>query len=1054
MTAIHDSRDPRDSRPGDGTPPAVEVTLRAADVARAAANRNGLTYKGFGVLSANATSSMLMDYKAEHPRAYWRLVETLFGGAHPLMTIVKIEMGNDRNNSTGPNAATMRAPDASPNVLREPGFQLAADARRYQPGLHVSILRWNAPTWVRGNDDVYRWYKNTILAAYREFGVMVDSVNPDVNERTPDLRWVEEFARRVREDDEGYAAACADDPNAGWASNMERELFHRIRVITSDEEVTGTFGPALLGDDRLRDAVDIAAYHYSSVDDDQGSFTRLADEYDKEIWNSEAQAVFSNSADRPNNTNDDGLGGRGTGIGGPGGPLEMANTLIKGFVTSRRTCAIYQPAIGANHEHMEYAAKELVSAHDPWSGWIYYDAGCAVLAHFAHFATLGWPGASDRGAGVDVGNGGTVDDADGCMSRGKCGDDGNITADGDNGSGRDSGKNGSGCLGANGDGGDGSVSGHFGTGGTSEEPAIWRGIPQASGCEVGGSNPVNGARHGEPSYLTLAAPDGSAFSTIIVNDSAMPRTYRITVDAALPAAGQRLQVWRTAAATPGERYDAGWMRYVGSVPPETAGTPATLDTPSATSTAPLSGGDAVDAAGAVSSAASPAPIRPGESRAVETMSLASPSPSPSVSSVSSATSSPSASGGAYVFTVTVQPWSMITATTLTDVEPFRAPAATERERAVLDVDPSGGVLYRDDFTYADEPAVSVTRADGPCEMPYLQSRGGDDGAVPRYTTDANGAFEVVPDARRGHALRQQITRRLAGNTWIEGEPRTLIGDMRWTNYRVSVDVLFEPYTGRAPYALLGAREMGGGRFTTDLAAYDFRLQADGLFLLRRYGEERVRGHAEDLRRAALAAGTRPFERGGGVWTTLSLEVAQGDIVARVNGAVVARLHDATPQSAGRVSLGTSFDAVRFSNLLVERVPGHSPYHTALIDDMHLVRWEDSRTPVLVYDGAWRHENGQGMFTYMRTISTATQPGASLSHTFHGTGFDLFGPSDGTTLVDVLVDGRTVRTNEPLMPTNGSLRTMLTVSGLPYGRHTVTVRLVSGTLRVDAAAVAA
>lgn len=343
-------------RPGEPRVDAkpVEVTVDAADVAAAARNRNGLTYKGFGLLSGNATSSLLMDYKAEHPDVYWQLVETLFGGEHPLLNTVKVEMGNDRNNSTGPNVATMRDRDEYPSVTREPGFQLAADARRYQPGVRVSILRWMVPTWVHNNDDVYRWYKNTILAAYREYGFMVDSVNPDVNERTADLEWVSDFADRVRHDTEGFLGNGPDDPNAGFRSDAERDLFHRIKVITSDEEVTGTFGGDVIADPRYLDAMDVASYHYSVEDDKDGNFTRLSDEFDKEIWNSEAQAVFSNSADRPNNTMDNGLGERtGTGIGGSGSPLEMANTLIKGFVESRRTHAIYQPAIGSCYENME-----------------------------------------------------------------------------------------------------------------------------------------------------------------------------------------------------------------------------------------------------------------------------------------------------------------------------------------------------------------------------------------------------------------------------------------------------------------------------------------------------------------------------------------------------------------------------------------------------------------------------------------------------------------------------------------------------------------------------
>lgn len=887
--------------------PVVDVALRADDVAAAARSRHGLTYKGFGVLSGNATSALLLDYKAEHPEVYWRLVESLFGGTRPLMTLVKIEMGNDRNNSTGPNAATMRDRGERPRVLREPGFQLAADARRFQPDLHVSILRWGAPTWVRGNDDVYRWYKNTILACYRTYGFMVDSVNPDVNERTPDLAWVAEFARRVRGDDEGYVGAGPDDPESGWSSVRERELFRGIRVITSDEESTGGFGPELTADAALREAIDVAAYHYSAEDDDEGSFVRLADEFDKEVWNSEAQAVFSCSADRPCNTDDRGLGdgSRGTGIGGPGSPLEMANTVIKGFVASRRTCVIYQPAIGACHAHMEYAAKELVCARDPWSGWVYYDAGCAALAHFASFARFGW-----------------------------------------------------------------------------NPETAWRAVPQASGCAVGGRNPVNGARHGEPSYLTFAAPDGSAFSMVAVNDSALTATYRIAVDAALPAAGGALAVWRTAACDPGERYDAGWLRRSDGMTPERV-------------------------------------------------------------------------GDRYVYTLVVGPWSMATTTSLLDVEPSRFPVCAEGGRPVLDADPAGGVLYADDFRYCGMPDVEVSRAGGPVVEPYLAARGGEGGAVPRYTTDSNGAFEVVPDAGRGHALRQQIDWAHAGDAWIEGDPRTAIGDMRWADYRVDVDVLFEPYPGRAPYALVGAREMGGVRETSAAAAYDVVVQANGVFRLRRYGQTKAQGHLEDLRRLAARCGRPPFAPGAGVWNRIGLEVAGGEVSASVNGAVVARWHDDAPQSAGRVVLGTSFDHVRFSGLRVARVPGLSPYCTALIDDMHMVSWDDSRTPVLEYNGAWTHEHGQDMFTYMRTISVARRPGAELTVRFFGTGLDLFGPSDGAARLDVDVDGAAYLRGEPSMPNDGSLRTMLRVEGLAPGRHAVTVRLANpARFAVDAVGVRA
>lgn len=897
----------------------IAITLRAADVRAAASSRHALPFKGFGVLSGNSTSALLMDYKAEHPEAYWRLIDTLFGGERPLMTCVKIEMGNDRNTSTGPSAATMRERDSYPNVLREPGFHLAADARRVQPDVHVSILRWCAPIWVKDNDDVYRWYKNTILACYREYGFMVDTVNPDINERKPDLEWVAEFARRVRADDEGFLGSGPDDPHAGWISDAERDLFRSIRVITSDEEATGTFGPALLADESLRTVIDIAAYHYSSEDDETGSFTRLADEYDKEIWNSEAQAVFSSSADRPNNTNDCGLGDgtRGTGIGGPGSPLEMANTIIKGFVTSRRTCVIYQPAIGACYEHLQYAAKELLSMRDPWSGWIHYDAGCAALAHFASFARFGWGSQS------------------------------------------------------------------------------WRGIPQASGSEVAGRNPVNGARNGEPSYLTFAAPDGTGFSTVIVNDSALSRTYRIAVDPELAVAGEPLAVWRTAAAESGERYDAGWLRRTDDIAPDA-----------------VANGDAC--------------------------------------SGDNAAASRDRNGWA-TYVVDVAPWSMITVTTVRDASPVTLPVSGEGDRPVLDVDPDNGVLYADDFRYADAPDVEVSCAGGATTMSYVASRGGDDGAVPRYANDMNGAFEIVPDAERGRVLRQQIDRAHAGDAWNDGDSRTAIGDMRWTNYRASVDVRFEPdVDDAAAYAMLGVREMGGAALPDDTCAYDLRLQPNGKWTLRRYGIVVVEGVVPPSTGAVVASSTVADG-----WRRLALQAAGAEITAWIDGEQVAQWIDSVSQSSGRVDLGSSFDHVRFSNLRVERVSGYAPYYTALIDDMHLVSWDDSRTPVLEYAGEWTHENGQDMFTYMRTVSRTAQPGASLTRTFEGTGIDLFGRSDDGALLDVIVDGKTVDVARPTLPTDGSLRTMFRVSGLTRNRHTVTIRLANDhELNIDAVGVLA
>ncbi|MEO6601783.1 MAG: sugar-binding protein [Polyangiaceae bacterium] len=363
---------------------ATSVVLDGTNIK--SSNVNGLTFKGFGVLSGNGTSELLLDYKSEHPERYAELLQVLFGGTNPIITQVKIEMGNDRNNSTGPDPATMRLASEAANVKRSQGFQLAADAKKLNPSLKVGILRWNAPGWANTNDKIYSWFKSTILAAYRSYGYMVDYVNPGLNERTPDLTWTKQYADRVKADD------------AGFDSPAERALYNSINVVISDEAGLATFGADILSDTALRSAVAVAGYHYNTDDDAAGNFKKLAEQYDKEVWNSEAQATFGNSAFRPNNNiKDPSLSG--TGIGGINGPLEMGNTIIKGFVNSRRTHFIYQPAIGSFYEGGQYSFKELVSARDPWSGFIHYDAGLQVLRHFSSFAKAGWEG-KDNTAGI------------------------------------------------------------------------------------------------------------------------------------------------------------------------------------------------------------------------------------------------------------------------------------------------------------------------------------------------------------------------------------------------------------------------------------------------------------------------------------------------------------------------------------------------------------------------------------------------------------------------------------------------------------------------------
>ncbi|HIW34617.1 MAG TPA: S-layer homology domain-containing protein [Candidatus Paenibacillus intestinavium] len=880
----------------------VHVLLDGNDIK--AENVNGLTFKGFGVLSANSTSALLMDYKSEQPEVYAEMLKILFGGDNPLMTHVKIEMGNDRNNSTGPDPATMRTEDEEANVTRHPGFQLAADAKAVNPDLKISVLRWNAPAWANNNNDkIYTWYKNTILAAYREYGYMVDYVNPHINEHAPDYTWTKQFAARVKADIEGFT------------SPQEQALYNQIKAVISDEVGIGSFGGSMVSDATLRAAAPIAGYHYNTDDDGSGNFKRLAEQFDIEVWNSEAQATFSNSSFRPNNNTKDPTVA-GTGIGGTGSALEMGNTIIKGFVNSRRTHFIYQPAIGSFYEGGQYSFKELLSARDPWSGWIHYDAGLVILQHFNRFANVGWENESNTAA-------------------------------------------------------------------------IWRGVPQASYTGASGTNPVSG-RNGTPSYMTLAAPDKSDFSTVIVNDSENARTYKLQTVNMSYAGAPELEAWETLAANEGEAFNSNHMQYRGQITADGSGT----------------------------------------------------------------------------YTIKVKPYSIVTVSTLDnkDNKNYNTPLPVEGERTVLDTDSTGKmqnrtdhVLYADNFDYSDE-VVPVIGADGQIigTQSYIESRGGTKSVIPRYTHDRNGAFEAYLDEQTGnYVLRQQLDRAIMGlgGTWNGGDPVTAIGDNRWTNYKASVDVSFENNSVQsgANYAAIGARYQGGGSsHSISGTPYVLKFWFDGGWQLLVNNSNVASGNVA----TGVGGVTIPgFDIAHNAWHNLAIEVVGNKILAYIDGVRLTAYTDPNPKLSGRVDLASGYYHVRFDNLLVETVDGFIPYYTELLDDLEMHDLALQPANKLIYNELWNQTNGQGMFHYQRSLSTSKGAGAELTYTFTGTGLDILGPNNGSAKLEVTIDGQIVIASAHTIASK-ELYQAFALRGLEYGEHTVQIKVLSGTLVIDAIGVVA
>ncbi|OXM87130.1 immunoglobulin-like domain-containing protein [Paenibacillus rigui] len=337
------------------------------------------TFKGYGAVSANNTSRLLLDYKEEHPDQYWQIMNLLFNqdtGAG--ITHIKVEMGNDSNTSSGTEPATKRSADEPANVRRGAGFVFAADAKKINPNIKVSILRWTEPNWVQpwsdGNsadptlpatqaayERLYKWYKETAIALKDTYGYTLDYINPDRNETsTPNVNFIKWFANRMHQD--------SDFPN-----------YDKIKIVASDENTTLNIPDRMLADADLMKAVDVMAYHYNMAT--SANYVKVNQDNQKEVWYSEGVAPQTWSQYRVNYDQP---------FGGPGSALDVAGRFIGMYTQGKRTHYMFQPAVSAFYSGGQYSSKELVSAKDPWSGHYTIDVGVNTVQHFTQFAAKDW----------------------------------------------------------------------------------------------------------------------------------------------------------------------------------------------------------------------------------------------------------------------------------------------------------------------------------------------------------------------------------------------------------------------------------------------------------------------------------------------------------------------------------------------------------------------------------------------------------------------------------------------------------------------------------------
>lgn len=350
--------------------------------------KENMRYRGAGMVSGNNSSRLLLDYKAEHPEAYEQILEYMFGKEGIGITHLKVEMGADINSSSGTEPSVMRTEDEKADVTRGAAYQLAADAKKINPDLTLDMLWWSEPKWVSDAADVYaaryKWYKNTLDAAYETYGLEFDYVSAVQNERGADLEWVKYLSSHLKSE--------KDTPYD----------YSKIKIVGGEEVCTWGFADRMCEDSELMDAVDVVGSHYTSESTENAQ--KLAYDQDKELWFSEASPpmAYAQGTYRYD----------GSGLAGINGTLDIANRIIGMYPNGKMTLYEYQPVVSAYYDGACYCQKQLISACDPWSGYYMLDSGFYMSLHFSQFIQKGW-------AFVDSG----------CYSDGQKGGDGHAIVD-------------------------------------------------------------------------------------------------------------------------------------------------------------------------------------------------------------------------------------------------------------------------------------------------------------------------------------------------------------------------------------------------------------------------------------------------------------------------------------------------------------------------------------------------------------------------------------------------------------------------------------------------
>jgi O-glycosyl hydrolase len=233
-----------------------------------------------------------------------------------------------------------------------------------------------------------------------------------------------------------------------------------------------------------------------------------------------------------------------------------------------------------------------------------------------------------------------------------------------------------------------------------------------------------------------------------------------------------------------------------------------------------------------------------------------------------------------------------------------------------DLTPSGGgysltvqpgYVYSITTTTGQGKGTATSPAQAALALPYRDSFDSYPVAgEAKYLMDMQGSFEVAAcgGGRSGRCVRQMSEQAPIYWTSQLAEPYTLLGDLSWSNYTVSSDVMLE----KSGYAeLIGRASAYTFQSPANLNAYFLRVTDAGRWSIL---SNNTSGNLRTLASGSVSA------LGTGRWHTLAMTFNGTTITAAVDGATVGTVND-SGLGAGQVGYGTGQGVTaQFDNLSI------------------------------------------------------------------------------------------------------------------------------------------